>query len=174
LVLGARWHVALAEEVARLLAQPRIGDGGEPRLLFIRAHIARGGQAFDHGMVESGAHGQHGVPPYRDVHSGGRAVETSRPVGTLRCRHGGGRRRWVGERRLRVVTQGPGVQWRKRRRLTGQHHDEQRQKQLDLHAPQRESGDRAELTALGGITPVVDQDAEERQVDNASANQHIP
>ncbi len=58
--------------------------------------------------------------------------------------------------------------------VTGQHHHQQRDEELDLHAPQRQTRHRTELTAFGRFPPVVDQDAEERQVDDAGTHQHVP
>lgn len=46
--------------------------------------------------------------------------------------------------------------------------------ELQLHAPQRQSGNGTELTALRRFPPVVDQDAKERQEHDTGANQHIP
>lgn len=44
--------------------------------------------------------------------------------------------------------------------VAGQHHNQQRNEELQLHAAERQAGDRAELSALGRLPPVVDWDAE--------------
>ena len=174
LVLRARRDVALAEEVAHLLAQPRIGDGREPRLLLIGAQVRRTRQAFDHRVIEPRGHREHRVPPHREVHRRRRTGEAGRPIGALGGGDRGRRRCRIDQRRRRCVAEGRRIERCQRGRLAGQHHHQQRDEEFQLHAPQREPGDRAELPAFGRFAPVVDEDTQERQEHDAGADQHIP
>ena len=56
-------HIALAEEIAHLLPESRIGNGGQVCLLLEGAHICHGWQAFNNGVIQAGAEGDHAVPP---------------------------------------------------------------------------------------------------------------
>ena len=85
------------------------------------------------------------------------------PGGCRRCR--------VIQCGWRRIAERAGIQRRQRSGLSGQHHHQQCDEEIDLHPPQRKAGDCSELTALCRLPPVVDEDAQKRKVDDAGTDQ---